>query len=152
MFYLTEFFKAVTERGPVLFLFEDLHWADDSSLDAIAALVAAEAVRPALIVSAARPGLFERRPGWLDDRPEHRRIDLPALGEAASAELVDEILQKAEQIPGRLRELLTSRSEGNPFYVEELVKMLIDEGVIVAGRRRGGWLRSRWTPCTCRRR
>lgn len=133
MFYLTEFFKAVTERGPVLFLFEDLHWADDSSLDAIAALVAAEAVRPALIVSAARPGLFERRPGWLDDRPEHRRIDLPALGEAASAELVDEILQKAEQIPGRLRELLTSRSEGNPFYVEELVKMLIDEGVIVAG-------------------
>ena len=64
MFYLTEFFKAVTERGPVLFSFEDLHWADDSSLDAIAALVAAEAVRPALIVSAARPGLFERRPGW----------------------------------------------------------------------------------------
>lgn len=133
MFYLTEFFKTVAERGPVLFLFEDLHWADDSSLDAIAALVAAEAVRPALIVSATRPGLFERRPGWLDDRPEHRRIDLPALGAAASDELVDEILQKADLIPDRLRELLISRAEGNPYYVEELVKMLIDEGVIVAG-------------------
>ncbi len=133
LFYLTEFFKAVTERGPVLFLFEDLHWADDSSLDAIAALVAADGVRPALIVSAARPGLFERRPGWLDDRPQHRRIDLPALGQTASDQLVDEILRKAEQIPDRLRDLLISRSEGNPYYVEELVKMLIEAGVIVTG-------------------
>ncbi|MBP6786471.1 MAG: tetratricopeptide repeat protein [Candidatus Promineofilum sp.] len=136
MFYLTEFFKSVAERGPILFLIEDLHWADDSSLDAIAALVAAEAVRPALIVSAARPGLFERRPGWLKDRPEHRRIDLPSLGAAASDQLVNEILQKAEQIPDRLRQLLISRSEGNPYYVEELVKMLIDEGVIVVGEER----------------
>ena len=133
LFYLTEFFRAVSDRGPILFLFEDLHWADDSSLDAIARLVDTAAVRPAMILSAARPALYERRPGWLAGHPEHHRIDLAALNPTASAELVSEVLQRVHKCPGWLRELIITRSEGNPYYVEELVKMLVDEGVIVTG-------------------
>jgi class 3 adenylate cyclase/tetratricopeptide (TPR) repeat protein len=133
MFYLTQFFRAVSARGPVLFLFEDLHWADNSSLDTIAALVGTAAVRPAMILSAARPALYERHPDWLADRPEHRRIDLTALDPAASNQLVSEVLRRTDKIPNELRQLIITRSEGNPYYVEELVKVLIDGGAIVVG-------------------
>ncbi|HEY1409899.1 MAG TPA: tetratricopeptide repeat protein, partial [Promineifilum sp.] len=131
MFYLTEFFRAASARGPILFLFEDLHWADDSSLDAIASLEATSAVGQTMILSAARPTLYERRPDWLAYRPGHQRIGLAALDPQASSELVSEVLQKADLIPESLRQLIIARSEGNPYYVEELVKVLVDEGVIV---------------------
>ena len=44
-----------------------------------------------------------------------------------------EILQKARDIPTELRDLIVEGAEGNPFYVEELIKMLIEDGVIVQG-------------------
>lgn len=131
LFYLSTFFKAAADRSPVLILLEDLHWADTSSLDAIASLSTALAMRPAMILGTARPTIFERHPDWMNDRPYHRRIDLSFLDARASDELVAEILQKVERVPDQLREMITGRAEGNPYYVEELIKMLFDEGVIV---------------------
>jgi tetratricopeptide (TPR) repeat protein len=86
-----------------------------------------------MALSAARPTLYERRHAWLEDRPHHRRIDLSLLGADESGRLVAEILKRADHIPARLRTLIVDRAEGNPFYVEELIKMLIEEGVIVKG-------------------
>ena len=133
LFYLTEYFTAAAAGKPILILLEDLHWADDSSLDALEALLTALDDQPLLLLGATRPTLYERRPGWLEDRPAHRRLDLSLLDSAASERLVAEILQRAETIPPRLAALLIERAEGNPFYVEELIKMLIDDGVIIPG-------------------
>lgn len=128
--HLTAYFRAATLRRPLLLLLEDLHWADDSSLDVIESLAAALRDQPAFILGAARPSFYERRPDWLAKRPGFRRIDLALLGEDMSGRLVTEILQKAENVPDRLRDLIVARAEGNPFYVEELIKMLIEQGVI----------------------
>ena len=136
-FYLAEYFRAAAARMPVLLLLEDLHWADDSSLDAVAALLTALQRHPVMLLGAARPALYERRPGWLEDRPDHRRVDVALLDEDASGRLVAEIMQRAEAVPPRLQRLIVERAEGNPFYVEELIKMLIDEGVIFTGE--GTW-------------
>lgn len=127
---MTAYFRAATSRRPLLLLLEDLHWADDSSLDAIEALAAALRDQPLFMLGAARPTLFERRPGWMAGHPHHERIDLALLGDDMSRQLVTEILQKADAIPDRLRDLVVARAEGNPFYVEELIKMLIEQGVI----------------------
>ena len=127
---ITAYFRAATGRRPLLLLLEDLHWADDSSLDAIEALAIALRDQPLFILGAARPTLFERRPGWMAHQPQHERIDLALLGDDSSGQLVTEILQKADAIPDRLRDLVVARAEGNPFYVEELIKMLIEQGVI----------------------
>jgi tetratricopeptide (TPR) repeat protein len=128
--HVTAYFRAATERAPLVLLLEDLHWADDSSLDGVELLLSALRDRPALLLSAARPSLYERRPEWPAGRPNHQRLDLRLLADDASAQLVAEILQKAGNVPDRLRDLVVERAEGNPFYVEELIKMLIEQGVI----------------------
>ncbi len=79
-----------------------------------------------------RPTLLERRANWCAERV-HRRIDLQPLGKDMSRLLVSELLKKLPEVPAALRELVTGGAEGNPFYMEELVKMLIDQGAIETG-------------------
>jgi class 3 adenylate cyclase/tetratricopeptide (TPR) repeat protein len=129
--YLAGYFRAVTERLATVILLEDLHWADDSSLDLLDSLALSLANRPLLIVGLARPGLLERRPDWGGGRSFHRQIDLDRLPADACRRLVEEILREARPVPEGLLDLVTGRAEGNPFYVEELIKMLIEEEVIV---------------------
>lgn len=136
LFYITAYLTAAVAREPVMILLEDLHWADDSTLSVIETLSDGLAGAPLLIVGAARPTLFERHPGWMENCPTLRRIDLRQLTGEDSHALVAEILQRVEAMPEPLRDLIVSRAEGNPFYVEELVRMLIEEGVIVKGDER----------------
>jgi predicted ATPase len=84
-----------------------------------------------LIVAAARPELFERRPNWGEGRELYSRLELKPLSKRATRSLVEEILQKADELPETLRELIVEAAEGNPYYVEELIKMLIEDGIIV---------------------
>ncbi len=136
--YLDGYFRAMTERLPAVVLLEDLHWADDSSLDLLDGLSLSLAGRPLLIVGLARPSLLERRPKWGDERACQRRIELGCLSEQESQRLIEEILRTypfalAGPLPEALSKLVAGRAEGNPFYIEELIKMLIEDGVIVAG-------------------
>lgn len=133
LFYMTEYFKIAAGNSPITILLEDLHWADDSSLDAVTSLSLALLDHPVMILGATRPTLYERRPGWMADHPANTRINLAQLDPAESGLLVAEILKRAESIPTQLRELVVERAEGNPFYVEELIKMLIEDGLIVKG-------------------
>ena len=136
--YVGDFFRAATDRAPTLILLEDLHWADDSSLEAIHELASGTWSRlPLLIIGLARPALYERRPHWGEGQPFHTRLDLRPLTKRASRQLVDEILRQVDSVPEALRELVVSGAEGNPFYVEELIKMLIEDGVIVVDS--SGW-------------
>lgn len=129
--YFLRFSRLLAAERGVAVLLEDIHWADDSSLDLIGRM--AEAIPDAhlLIVCLARPSLFERRPKWCEDLPGHRQIHLSPLDDTASRSLVDEILQRAEWIPDALCDLIVEGAEGNPFYIEELIKMLIEQGVIL---------------------
>jgi predicted ATPase len=139
LIYLGEYFRALASQHPVLVLLEDLHWADDSSLDAVEGLAAslalgASGASPVLLLCAARPSLYERRPGWGSGREYHDRLELSPLSKDNSRLLVAEILQRVEQVPPLLRDLVVGGAEGNPFFLEELIKMLIEEGVIRKGK------------------
>jgi predicted ATPase len=129
--YLEDYFKATARRTPMLILMEDLHWADDSSLDALSRLGLGLRETPILLVSAARPGLYERRPYWFEGRDFYRRVDLKPLSKRVNRQLVAEVLQRVPEPPDALTELIVSNAEGNPFYVEELVKVLVEAQVIV---------------------
>jgi class 3 adenylate cyclase/tetratricopeptide (TPR) repeat protein len=128
--YLTRYFRGVLAEDPAVILLEDIHWADDSSLDLAAYLPAAIPEARLLVVAVTRPSLFERRPGWGEGEAAFRKVNLAPLSKRASRALVEEILQRVEDIPDSLRDLIVDAAEGNPFYVEEMVKMLIDQGVI----------------------
>jgi predicted ATPase/class 3 adenylate cyclase len=134
--YLAQFFEAATDDRPVVICLEDIHWADDSSLEAIEYLARACDYRSVLIVALTRPALFERRPAWGAERPTHTLLKLRPLSEPESRRLATEILRHAPDVPPALIDLVVSRSEGNPFYLEELIKMLIEDGVIVVGAER----------------
>ena len=130
------FRKVAADGSAVLLQLEDLHWADNESLDFLSSLAQVEADVPLLIVASTRPTLFERRVDW-HGGDRHGRIDLLPLDKAQSRTLADELLRKLPEVPAALRELLTGGSDGNPFYMEELVNMLVDRGAIGAGA--GHW-------------
>jgi class 3 adenylate cyclase/predicted ATPase len=108
---------------------EDLHWADSETLDFLEYAAEVLADVPALVLGTTRPELFERRT-WASTDELHHRIDLTPLNAHFSRLLVDELLQKLENASEALRQVLLTGSEGNPFYMEELVNMFIDYGAI----------------------
>ena len=114
---------------PVMFQLEDMQWADDASLDLLRELTENDDL-PLMIVYAARPGLLERRPNWGLDQDYHTRLSLTPLNKRDSRNLLREILKKMPDIPRELRDFVVDRTEGNPYYMEELVKLLIDERII----------------------
>lgn len=123
---------ALRDGAPVLLLLDDLNWADDGSLDFLNYLAQVNRDLPMLLLTLTRPTLFERRADW-PGMPDSQRIVLHPLDPNASHQLVNELLQKLPEIPAPLRELITDGAAGNPFYMEELVKMLVDEGALVTG-------------------
>jgi len=133
--HLTRYFRALAATGPLVVLLEDLHWADEQSVDLVTYLVGALPAERLLVVCAARPVFRERRPGWDEGKAAFRRVNLAPLSKRVSRMLVDEILQRVDGAPDSLRELIIEAAEGNPFYVEEMVKMLIDQRVIERGSR-----------------
>ena len=138
LMYLVQYYQALCEEGPVLILLEDIHWADDSSLDVVMRLGEHTPQLRLLIVGAARPTLFERRPYWGEGQIYHTQLELRPLSKRDSRQLVTEILKMANEIPNELRELVVGGSEGNPFYLEELIKMLIEDTVVVPGEETWG--------------
>lgn len=141
---LLRYFRSATAGGPAVFFYEDIHWADNPSLDFVHSLPEELPDRRLLIVCLARPTLYERRPEWdgaagpssAHGEGKRLRLDLRPLSPADSHALVKEILQKVEELPAGLSDLLVEQAEGNPFYIEELIKMLIEDGVIVLGEER----------------
>ena len=130
LIYLGEFFRTVAAVSTVILLLEDIQWADDSSLDAVNALAAALPNQRLLIACLARPTLFDRRPHWGEGQAFHTRIDLQPLSRRDGRRLVEEILQEVEAVPQTLREMVVTAADGNPLYVEELIKVLIEQQVI----------------------
>jgi class 3 adenylate cyclase/tetratricopeptide (TPR) repeat protein len=134
--YVAQLLAEVTRHTAAAILLEDIHWADQSSLDLIDYVLKAQPDLPLLVMGLTRPVLFERRPGWGEGNPFHIRLGLRPLSKRDARRLVEEILQKVGQVPEALRELVVGGAEGNPYYVEELIKMLIEDGVILKGEER----------------
>jgi class 3 adenylate cyclase len=127
--------RGLAARGPVVVVCEDVHWADPASIDVARQLMPLAAQLPILFVAAMRAEMDS--PGWA--LIGHARelfgealteIRLEPLTEEDSRSLVANLLE-IESLPARERELILARSEGNPFFVEEIVRMLIERRAIV---------------------
>ena len=124
-----EVMEGIADVQPLVLLFEDIHWAEPPLLDLIEHL--ADWVRkPLLIVCLARPELLDARPGWGGGRVRSTAIELEPLSEEESAELVEQLLSQlagaAGERPGSLSQELLDRAEGNPLFVEETIRMLVE--------------------------
>ena len=88
---------------------------------------------PLLIIGLTRSTLFEQRPEWGTGSIQNLSLNLLPLSEADTRQLVAEILQKIPDVPEAIIDLIVKKAEGSPFYVEELIKVLIEGGVIIRG-------------------
>ncbi len=127
---LARLISATAPRSPLLLLLDDIHWADGPSLDFIEYLGEQGEALPLLVLANTRPSLYEQRANWGASWVVHEQLALAPLSDAEARELIAHILRKAAELPDELVESIAANAEGNPFYVEELINMLIDEGVI----------------------
>lgn len=127
--------RGLATRGPIVVVCEDIHWADAASIDVARQIMPLAAQLPILFVAAMRAETDA--PGWALIGNARAlfgealtEIRLEPLTEADSKTLVANLLE-IESLPEKVRDLILTRSEGNPFFVEEVVRMLIERGAIV---------------------
>jgi class 3 adenylate cyclase/tetratricopeptide (TPR) repeat protein len=128
---LGQYFARLAASQPVVILLEDLHWADTTSMRLLDDAERMWRDAPIMVVATTRSTLFEERPRWGSGLEHHVRLNLGALSRRESRTLVLELLQRVDDPPADLVELVVDSAEGNPFYLEELVTWLIDSGVVV---------------------
>jgi tetratricopeptide (TPR) repeat protein len=119
------FFEALAERYPLVLVFEDLHWADESLLDFVDHIVDWARGVPILVLCTARPELLERRPGWGGGKRNATTVALTPLSNTETAELMG-ALAAYTALPDDAREAILDRAAGNPLYAEQFVRMLAD--------------------------
>ena len=129
------FFTSLARTTPVVVVVEDIHWADASLLDLLED-VAARSEGAVLFVCPSRPELADRRPTWGGGRRNATNVGLDPLSSEDADELIG-LLLSVEDLPARTHRRILERAEGNPFFLEEIVRHLIDEDQIV--RRNGTW-------------
>ena len=123
------FLERLAARYPLVVVLDDLHWADDGLLDLVEH-VADWAQGPIMVVATARAELFETRPTWGGGKRNAASIYLDPLSEGEGEAMLDDLLPGP--IAPELKRTIVERSEGNPLYVEEIVRKLIDDGVLRA--------------------
>ncbi len=126
---IAQLFEYLAESSALLLVVDNLHWADEYSLDWLEYLAQALSQESAVLISSARPEFREIRPNFLQQIPAYRAFDITPLSLEETQQLVDTILQQVENVPAKLSEIISERAGGNPLFVEELLNMLFDNGV-----------------------
>ncbi len=123
----------LARERPVVLVVEDLHWGEEPLLDLLDRVVR-DVRGPLLLIATARPELFARRPDWGAGTRNATRVRLEPLLPAETASLVEALL--GPEVDASVRELVLDRAEGNPFFVEELIATLADQGALAREDRR----------------
>jgi tetratricopeptide (TPR) repeat protein len=114
---------------PLVVVFDDLHWAEPTFLDLLEYLALWIHDAPVLLVCLARPEFLEQRPAWMTANPSSRLVSLEALNDDESNGLITNLLGGAEVHPSA-RARIAELAEGNPLFVEETLRMLVDDGLL----------------------
>lgn len=128
------FLAALTMRSPVCLLIEDLHWADERMV-ALLELLGTRSTGRLLLLATARPEFVESH-GNFAANADLTVVSLRPLTDTQSDQLVAELLGESDA-PVALIADVTQKADGNPFFLEEILQRLIDEGAIV--REGGRW-------------
>jgi class 3 adenylate cyclase/tetratricopeptide (TPR) repeat protein len=130
------FLRTLAAEAPVVALVDDIHWAEPTFLDLIESLVTSIVDAPVLFLATARHDLLEERPQW-GEAERSKRLVLRPLADEAAAQIVAHLLGSAGLSPDLIARIVEA-AEGNPLYVEQMLSMLIDRGVV--RRRDGRWV------------
>jgi predicted ATPase/class 3 adenylate cyclase len=131
---LRDIFETLAKRQPLLLIIEDLHWSDGLSLDLISLLMDELANTPLMLLCVYRPEK-EHPVSHLSDQAQRKCLDryteitLRKLSTVESRQLVDELLM-IDNLPESVKTMILDKSEGNPFFMEEVIRSLIDRDLV----------------------
>src|SRR5258705_6443232 len=131
---LFTFVESATRRRPMVVVLSDLHWADEIVIERMDQLLGRVCGQPFVLIAAARHALLER---WNPKPGRHNAVvfNLDPLDRESASTLLSALVEG--DVPDELRNMLLDRSGGNPFYLEELVALLSEAGVVGSGARAG---------------
>ncbi len=129
--------EAVARDRPLLLVFDDINWGEPTFLDLIEHIADWSRDAAILLLCLARPELLDRRPSWGGGKWNATTVALEALPEGDCRRLLTNLLGRAE-LGTEASDRIVTAAEGNPLFVEELLRMLIDEGLLI--RSNGGWV------------
>jgi class 3 adenylate cyclase/tetratricopeptide (TPR) repeat protein len=124
------FFEVLSERRPLVAVFDDIHWAEPTLLDVIEHVADWSRDAPILLLCMARPELLEERPGWGGGKRNATTVHLEPLSEPEADALIESLLGHPALTP-EIRVRIRAAAQGNPLFVEEMLAMLLDDGVLV---------------------
>jgi tetratricopeptide (TPR) repeat protein len=125
-------FEALSQAQPLIVVIDDIHWAEPTFLELIEHVLDGIQDAPVLLLCTARHDFLEERSAWLADRPNAVRLLLEPLSAQESALIVENLLGNAP-LPHRIRDRIVGSAEGNPLFVEQILSMLVDEGLVRQG-------------------
>ncbi len=128
--------ERVGSDGPLIVVFDDIHWGEATFLDLVEYLGDWITSSPVLLLCQARPELLDVRPGWMTAKPNASLVTLGPLNAAETKSLIRGLVGDMD-LPAEAGTRIAGVAEGNPLFVEETVRMLVDDGVLQ--RRSGGW-------------
>lgn len=132
--------ELVSRREPLVLVIHDIHWAEPPLLDLLEHVLHSATDAPVLMVTTARPDIGEVRPAWAAEPSRATRISLGPLGTAETSDLISGLLP-GDHVPDDVRQRIVAAAEGNPLFVEQLVSMLVDDGMLVQSGE--GWAATR---------
>ncbi|MBI2238917.1 MAG: AAA family ATPase [Actinobacteria bacterium] len=133
---IRRFLEAVAAEGPLVLVFDDLHWGEPTFLDLVEHVADWSRDASILLLCMARPDLLDARPTWGGGKLNAVSVSLEPLSEGECERLVSNLLG-ATDIAEDVRARIAGAAEGNPLFVEEMLAMLIDDGLLV--REDGRW-------------
>jgi class 3 adenylate cyclase len=129
--------QELAQRGPLVLVFEDVHWAEATFLDLVEGILDASHSVPLLLVCTARRELQEDRPGFAAGRRTASQIALAELSREESGLVMRNVLGEAS-LPEPLERRILGLADGNPLFVEQMLSMLIDDGLL--HQQAGRWI------------
>jgi class 3 adenylate cyclase/tetratricopeptide (TPR) repeat protein len=130
-------FDLLAADRPVVAVIDDIHWAERTFLDLLRFVLDREGSAPVVLACSSRHDIVEDHPDWLEERSNARTIRLEPLSEEESALVIENLLGSTE-FDEEIRRRVTEAAEGNPLFVEQMLSMLIDDGVL-AREESGRW-------------
>jgi class 3 adenylate cyclase/tetratricopeptide (TPR) repeat protein len=128
----------LARERPLVVVIEDIHWAEPTLLDLIEHIVDWSRDAPFLILCPARPDLLDLRPAWGGGKLNATTVLLEALPAEATDRLIG-ALPGGSTLSGAVLERIASAAEGNPLFLEEMLAMLVEDGLLVEAPD-GTWL------------
>jgi predicted ATPase/class 3 adenylate cyclase len=124
---LRRLFEGIARQRPLVLVLEDLHWAEPTLLDFLEYVAEWSRDAPLLVLCLVRPELLDERPSWSRRMNAQNSVFLEPLPEQAADELIDTLLAGAT-LGAAARTRIADAAEGNPFFLEQMLAMIAEEG------------------------